>query len=145
MRFLLIALLYLGACANTPEPSGEASARQAFEDMRTSIREVLQDSSQEEALILGLIDQFEADFWQLREVSRLRRERFRSLNADYNSTREDFEVFYATHDKQVVQSHEQFRQSRRALRDALTEEEWSALSAASNRYMAALAKSLAAP
>ena len=138
--FLLLPLL--AACGGTP-PTTEELEKQAFDDLRDEVRQVIEDTGRETAVV-GIVDELQVAFTELREIAETRRERIRALNADYDATREQF--LQLTDDFAVERnaSHQRFQEVQAALRVSVTAEEWDSLERTNTRAMASLAKLIAA-
>lgn len=136
----LVSLWLVSACGGSPATPQEIE-RQAFDDMRTEVRGIVEDIERE-ATLVGLVDQLETDYSNLRSLAEARRLKLRALNADYDTTREEFAKFLDEFNGQLERDHKKFRESRRAFIDATTPEELSAIGKSNTKSMARLANSL---
>ena len=106
IRRLLSAILFatvacaLAGCASKDDVSPADVEKQAFEDLRTEIRAVIDDPAREGEAIT-LVDELSEDLNTLRETIAKRRQRVRELNADYDTARADFEAFFDQVDRQI--------------------------------------------
>jgi len=99
MLFAAIAYAFAG-CASKDDVSPADVEKQAFEDLRSEIRAVIDDPAREgEAIVL--VNELSEDLNALRETIAKRRQRVRELNADYDTTRADFETFFDRVDRQI--------------------------------------------
>ena len=137
----LAALAMLFGCSSSPT-SNEDIEKQAFDDMRTEVREVIEDAERE-ASVVALVDTMEAQFVVLREATVNRRKALAELNADYDATREQFAEHLDRYNADLERSQRAFLESHRALIDETTAEEWSALLKSNTKSMSKLAESLA--
>jgi hypothetical protein len=71
-----------------------------------------------------------------------RKSKLRELFADYDAPREEFYKQSAFHDTQIKSNRMRFGESRRALVEATTSDEWSVLSKTESKTTNALANSL---
>jgi len=99
MLFAAIACAFAG-CASKDDVSPADVEKQAFEDLRTEIRAVIDDPAREGEAIT-LVDELSEDLNTLRETIAKRRQRVRELNADYDTARADFEAFFDQVDRQI--------------------------------------------
>ncbi len=93
-RSLLLAVVisFIAGCAGTYKLSPADVEAQAFEDLRNEIREAIDDPARVVKAI-ALVDYLADDLESLRETITTRNQRVRQLNADYETTRADFEDF----------------------------------------------------
>ena len=136
--FSVFALL--AACGGSPEATADIE-RQAFDDMRAEVRAIIEDPQREEAVVT-LVDRLQGHYENLRATAEARRKALRALNADYDATREQFTEFLDRYNAELAGNHKAFRDSHRALVDATTAEEWSALAKSNTKSMSRLAQSL---
>jgi hypothetical protein len=138
---VLIVMLIGGCGGNSQTP--EDIEKQAFDDMRAEVREIIEDPQREEAVV-KLVDRLQEEYSTLRETAETRRKALRALNADYDATREQFVEYLDRYNADLVRSHKAFRDSHRGLVEATTAEEWSELAKSNTKSMGQLAKSLSA-
>ena len=138
--FGLLTIWIIGGCGGSPE-TVEDLEKQAFDDMRTEVREIIEDPRREEAVVT-LVNRMEAEYANLRGKAEARRKALRDLNADYDATREQFVEYLDRYNAELEQSHKAFRVSHRDFVEATTDEEWSALAKSNTKSMGQLAKSL---
>jgi hypothetical protein len=138
----VLIVLLIGGCGGNPQ-TPEDIEKQAFDDMRAEVREIIENPQREEAVV-KLVDRLQEEYSTLRETAETRRKALRALNADYDATREQFVDYLDRYNADLVRSHKAFRDSHRGLVEATTAEEWSALSKSNTKSMGQLAKSLSA-
>jgi len=138
--FAVIAISCAG-CASKDDLSPVEAQRQAFEDLRSEIREVI-DEPARESEALALVDALSEDFHALREKISERRQRARELNADYDSTRADFESFFDRVDEEIKSNKRRVSEKQRALFAVTTPNERSAISKAHTKAMDAAIRSI---
>lgn len=90
---LACIVMIAGGCAGKNDLSPIEMQEQAFEDLRTEIREVI-DSPQRANEIITLVDGLEGELQTLREKILARQTRAKQLNANYDTTRAEFEAFF---------------------------------------------------
>ena len=142
MVFVAIACAFAG-CASKDDVSPMEVEKQAFEDLRSEIRAVIDDPANEREAIT-LVDELSEDLNTLRERISERRQRVRELNADYDTTRADFEAYFDQVDGQIQANKRQVSEKRRALFAILTPDERSAISKAHTKAMAAAIRNIQA-
>ena len=141
--FLVFIAITLAACTSGRQvvTSPEDIQKQAFDDLRTEVRKTVNDSVRQTEVI-ALIDQMQSDFKSMRNSVVKRKSEVRKLFADYDTPHEKFDEQIIFYDTQVKSNRKRFGDSRRALVEATTIEEWTALNKAESKAMSALAKSL---
>ncbi len=122
---LLLALM-LVACGGKDAVAPENVEKEAYEDLRAAIVEVVEDPDRQKE-ILGLVEDYQRDFKKLREAVQMRRMELRHLNADYDATREQFHEFIEKYDAEVITARKTVSESRRAFVESTTPEEWDSL------------------
>jgi len=143
LQYLLpyvVSLWLVSACGGNPA-APEDIEKQAFDDMRAEVQGIV-DNSEREATLVGLVDQLEADYAELRTRTESRRHRIRELNANYDASMEEFEALLAEVDGQLGQSRRKFTESHRSFVEATTPDEWSAIGKSNTKSMAKLAHTL---
>ncbi len=126
MVFAAIACAFAG-CASKDDVSPADVEKQAFEDLRTEIRAVIDDPAREGEAI-ALVDELSEDLNTLRERIAERRRRVRELNADYDTTRADFEAFFNQVDKEIRSNKRQVSEKQREFLAIMTPDERLAIS-----------------
>ncbi len=142
MVFAAIACAFAG-CASKDDVSPADVEKQAFEDLRTEIRAVIDDPAREGEAI-ALVNELSEDLDALREKIAQRRQRVRELNADYDTTRADFEAFFDRVDGQIQSNKRQVSEKRRALFAILTPDERLAISKTHTKARAAAIRNIQA-
>ena len=126
MLFAAVACAFTG-CASKDDVSPADVEKQAFEDLRSEIRAVINDPAREREAI-ALVDELSEDLNTLREKISERRQRVRELNADYDTTRADFEAFFDRVDRQIRWNKRQVSEKHREFLAIMTPDERSAIS-----------------
>ena len=142
LLFAVIVSAIVG-CAGKDDVSPVDVENQAFEDLRSEIREAI-DAPAREAEAIALVDSLVDDLENLREKISARRKRVRQLNADYDTTRADFEAFFDQIDGQIQSNKRQVSERQRAFFAMTTPDERSALSKAHSKAMNAAIRSMQA-
>ena len=142
MVFVAIACAFAG-CASKDAVSPGDVKKQAFEDLRSEIRAVIDDPAREGEAIT-LVDELSEDLNTLREKISERRQRVRELNADYDISRADLEAFFDQVDREIKLNKRQMSEKQRALFAILTPDERSAISKAHTKAMAAAIRNIQA-
>ena len=140
---LLVTVLMLSitACAGKNKASAIDIEREAFDDLRAEIREVIDDPFREmEAL--ALTDELIEALDHLRERVTKRRLRMRELNEDYDTTREEFDAFFDDVEADIHVNRIEAIESERALVAVLTPEERILLEKLHTKAMKASIKSI---
>ena len=117
----------LAGCASKDDVSPADVEKQAFEDLRSEIRAVIDDPAREGEAI-ALVDELSEDLNTLREKIAGRRQRVRELNADYETTSADFEAFFDQVDKEIKSNKQRVSEKQREFLAIMTPDERSAIS-----------------
>ncbi len=142
MLFTAIACAIAG-CGGKDTVAPIEVKKQAFEDLRTEIREVIDDPARE-AEAITLVDALVEDLTTLRERISERSRRVKQLNADYDTPRADFEAFFDQVDMEIQSNKRQVSERQRELFAITTPDERSAISKAHTKAMDAAIKSIQA-
>jgi TolA-binding protein len=129
-------VLLLSACAGKDETVPADVEKQAFDDLRTAVRDAV-DDPQREAEAVRLVDQLERDLADLRRRISERRKTINALNADYDTPREDFEKYLVDVAKQIRLNRQVVSETQKALGKAITDEEGATIAKAHTRAMQA--------
>jgi hypothetical protein len=115
--------------------------KQAFEDLRTDIREAITDPARE-AEAIRLVGVLEGDLAVLRSSVTERKARARELNANYDIPRADFEAFLAEIEAEVQDNRRHVSETHQALLANVTPEERSAIAKTHTKAMNTAIKTL---
>ena len=137
----VILLFVLGGCAGKDDVAPVDVEKQAFEDLRTEIREVI-DNPAREAKAIAQVDALVKELDELRERVADRKKRIRQLNAGYDTSRTEFETFFEKVNMEIRSNRQRVGDSHRALRASTTAEEWSQISKARTKAINSLIRSL---
>jgi hypothetical protein len=132
----IFCALLLSACAGKDDVAPADIEKQAFEDLRTAVRDAV-DDPEREAEVVGLVDQLERDLAALRGRIADRRRTVSALNANYDTSREDFEKYLAGVAKQIRENRQVVSVTQQALGRAITDEEGAAIAKAHTNAMQA--------
>ncbi len=125
MVFAAIACVFAG-CASKDDVSPADVEKQAFEDLRSEIRAVIDDPAREGEAI-ALVNELSEDLDALREKIAQRSQRVRELNADYDTTRAEFEAFFDQVDREIMSNKRQVSEKHREFLAIMTPDERSAI------------------
>jgi len=123
---LAVIISFIAGCAGKYNLSPADAEEQAFEDLRSEIREVIDEPAREKEAI-AMVDALVDDLDNLRQKISARRERVKQLNADYDTTRAEFEAFYDQVDSDIRSNKRRVSEKQRALFAAITSDERSAI------------------
>jgi hypothetical protein len=115
--------------------------KQAFEDLREEIREAIDDPARE-AEAIRLVGVLEEDLAALRSSITSRKTRAKELNANYDTSRSDFESFLAKIEAEVRDNRQQVTKTQQALLANVTIEERSAIAKTHTKAMNAAIKTI---
>jgi len=142
---MLIAVIALSfaACAGKEKISPADVAGQAIEDLRTEIRQAIDDPVRQDEVI-ELVDALADEVSTLRKNVSERKQRVRQLNANYDTPRADFKTFVEQVRQEIQAQQQQVAKQHRALLDITTADEWAAISKSHTKAMKAAIKSMQA-
>ena len=138
--FLIASLVV--ACAKDDVAPVDVE-KQAFEDLRTDLLEVIVDPARQ-AQAITLVGVLEQDLASLRKSIATRKNRAKELNANYETSRKEFEAFLAGIEAEVRDNKQRVAKTHRALFANVTPEERSAIAKAHTKAMNAAIKSIQA-
>ena len=134
VSLLAVIVSVIAGCAGKDDMAPVDIEKQAFEDLRTEIREVIDDPARE-AEAITLLDSLVDDLDNLREKISARKARVRQLNADYDTTRAKFEAFFEQVDEEIRTNKRQVSEQQRALFAIITPDERSAIAKVHTKAM----------
>ena len=117
--------------------------KQAFEDLRTEIRDAVTDPARE-AEAIRLVGVLEEDLAELRATIRARKNRVMELNANYETSRADFDAFLAEVETEIQDNRRQVSATRKAFLANMTPEERSAIAKTRTKAINAAIKTIQA-
>ncbi len=117
--------------------------KQAFEDLRTEIREAITDPARE-AETIRLVGVLEEDLAALRSSITTRKARARELNANYDTPLAEFEAFLAKIEAEVRDNRQRISKTHQAFLANVTPDERSAITKAHTKAMNAAIKTIQA-
>ena len=136
----LAAVSFLVACAKDDVAPVHVE-KQAFEDLRAEIAEVITDPARE-AESIRLVGVLEEDLAALRTNIAARKKRARELNANYYTSRVEFEAFLASVEAEVRDHKQCVSETHRTLLASVTVEERSAINNKHSKAMSAAIKTI---
>ena len=134
-----VILSIAGGCAGKSDLSPLDVQRQAFEDLRTEIREVI-GNPQRSTEAIALVDDLEGELTALREKILARIIRAKQLNANYDTTRAEFDEFFERVNRDIRLNQQRVTKSHRAILAITTPDEWSQIAKVRTKMMSATIK-----
>jgi hypothetical protein len=131
---LCIAIVSLVVACAKDDVAPVDVEKQAFEDLRTEIRDAVSDSAREEETI-RLVGVLEDDLAALRTNIAARKIKVRELNASYDTPRAEFDAALAGIEAEVRDHKIRVSETHRALLTNVTAEERSAIAKAQTKAM----------
>lgn len=129
-----LSCLALAACAGKKDVSPVDKERQAFEDLRSEIRDAVDDPARE-ARALSLVDELVGDLDTLRATITERRTRFRQLNANYDTPRAEFDAYVEQIRRELQSNRSAATNAHRRFVAVLTPDELKQIAKAQSRAM----------
>ncbi|MCZ6498211.1 MAG: hypothetical protein O6765_05755 [Gammaproteobacteria bacterium] len=112
--------------------------KQAFDDLRSEIRIAINDAERETKAIT-LVDELAEELESLRSLKTKSREQGRRLNANYDTTRAEFDVFISASNVEIRLTQQRILEKRVAFIAITTLEEWNQIfNARTNAISAAI-------
>ena len=141
--FIALVALSIAACATTDKEAQtpEDIEQEAFNDLRTEIRETIDDSTRQ-TMVISHVDQLQIEFKSMRSSLMEGKSSVRAIFADYDASRENFDELITLHDATIRSQRKQVGESHRVLVENMTIDEWSALNKSGSKAMNSLLKSL---
>lgn len=137
-----VLLLVIVACAGMKK-SPEDKKKEAFDDFRAKVADVIDDPDREEQAI-ALVTELQESFFDFRDANAKARAEARRLNADYDAARKDFEAFVQESVARVRSEQRDVVDANRQLRTIVTEEEWDAIDKSRSRALTAAVRAIRA-
>lgn len=133
--------LFVTACAGKDDIAPVDVEKQAFEDLKAQIRETIDDPTRE-AEAIRIVGVLENDLESLRSTVRARKDRVRQLNANYDTSRAEFEYFIAEVEADVRENKNRVSSTHRALLAAVSADERSAIRRSHTKAMNAAIRTI---
>ena len=130
------------ACASTKK-SPEDKQKQAFDDFRAKVADVIDDPDREGQAI-ALVTELQESFFDVRDANAEAFAEVRKLNADYDAARADIEAALEQIVARVRSEQRHVVDANRQLRTIVTEEEWDAIDKSRSRALMAAVKAIRA-
>ena len=131
---LCIAIASLVVACAKDEVAPVDVEKQAFEDLRTNIREAITDPARETETI-RLVGVLEENLATLRTNIAARKIKVRALNANFDTTRGEFEALLAEIEAEVRDNRQRVSKTHQALLSNVTPEERSAIAKTHTKAM----------
>ena len=131
---IIVFTVAVAGCGGKDAVAPADVEKQAWEDLRNEVRETVADAERESEVI-ALVNILERDLNALRSVVDERINRARQLNADYDTTRVEFESFLTEISKQAELQRKKVSESHVALVSFTTADEWAQISKTSTKAM----------
>lgn len=129
------------ACAGKEQVNIEEIESRAFEDLRNELREVIVDQARETEAI-GLVNSLQNNLQGLRSSIAERRRRLDQLNADYDASREEFEVFLEGIEEEVFENRQRVGSTHIILLSLLSKDELAEIDKAHSSAMKVIAQNI---
>ena len=136
---IAVASLFVACAKDDVTPVDEE--KQAFEDLRAEIVAAITDPARE-AETIRLVGVLEEDLTILRSSIAERKAAARQLNANYDTTRAEFEAFLARIEAEVRDNRQHVSKTHQALLANVTAEERSAIAKTHTKAMNAAIKTI---
>lgn len=142
LLLLTFGLIFAG-CASKDDVSPVEAEKQAFDDLRSEIRDVIDDQAREDEAIV-LLDSLATELEALRSRVAERKQRIRKLNANYDTPRAEFDAYLLQANQEIQENRRRIGGSRRAFIAIVTPDELSAIRKVRSKAMIAAIKSIQA-
>lgn len=135
----LLAMLFAG-CAGKRDVNPVDVEKQAFDDLRAEIRLAIDDAERETRAI-ELVDVLADELESLRRLKLERQEQGRKLNANYDTTRSEFDAFVNSSNVAIRLNRQRILEKRGAFIATTTPDEWNQIFDARTDAISAAIKS----
>jgi len=133
----LLAILFVG-CAGQGGVNLVDVEKQAFDDLRSEIRIAINDAERETKAI-AVVDELAEELESLRSLKTKSREQGRRLNANYDTTRAEFDALISASNVEIRLTQQRILEKRVAFIAITTLEEWNQIfNARTNAISAAI-------
>jgi len=136
IALLVVAAVVFAGCGGKEAVAPADVETQAFEDLRTEVREAIDDFTRE-AEALAVVDALSKDLVSLRESVSERNRQARKLNANYDTPRADFEALFDQIYTEIRANRQRVTQNHQTLMAITTPEEWAQISKSRTKAMQA--------
>ncbi len=136
-------VFFIAGCGGKDAVAPVDIEAQAWEDLRSEVRETISDPERE-AEAIKLMDVLAEDVNAFREVLTKRHERVRELNSNYDTNRAEFDAFLKQVNTEIQASQQRVSKTHRSFLAVTTPEEWSQLSKARSKAMTVAINSMQA-
>jgi hypothetical protein len=133
---LTMALVVVGCISTGEKASPQDDQAKAFNELKAQLTLVVEDKVRA-GVALKFIDELEVDVKQLLGAISKRKQGFEDLNANYNTTREEFSVFFNAINNNIQLRSKEITTKYRRMQKLLTSAEQKQL----NKYNSNLVKS----
>lgn len=130
------AVLLMVGCAGKDDVAPVDVEKQAFDDLRDQIREVV-ESPEREAEAIRLVNKLEEDLAALRVKVAARKKTFRELNANYDTPRAEIDEYLERVSTEIGEHKQWVSEVHRELMSSLEPDEMSAIAKAHTSAMKA--------
>ena len=136
-----LCAILLGACAGKGDVSPVDVEKQAFDDFRSEVRIAI-DAPERETRAIALVNELADELESLRRKDAQRQEQGKKLNANYDTTRAEFDTFATASNEDIRLSQQRIVEKRKALIEVTTPEEWDQIADARSEAIDAAFKSI---
>jgi len=126
-------------CAGKSDVSPVDVEKQAFEDLRAEIRSAIDDPDRE-TKVIAMVDEMGEELASLRRLKKQRQTQVKKLNANYDTTRAEFDAFIIESNADIRQKQQRILEKRVAFIEITTPEEWAKISDARTEAISAAFK-----
>lgn len=115
--------MLIGGCAGKGDVNPVDVEKQAFDNLRSEIR-IAVDDPERETKAIAVVDELAAELESLRRKTAERHEQAKNLNANYDTTRAEFDAFISASNADIRLSQQRILEKRERLIEVTTPEEW---------------------
>ena len=133
---MIMLVFAVSGCAGKNDLSPIDVENQAFEDFRTEIRNAIDDPERETKAI-AIADGLREELASLRGKKEKRQNEFKTLNANYDTTRAEFDAVIKTTNDEIRMNQKRIFQKRDDFIAITTPEEWIQISEARTEAISA--------
>ena len=121
LMFLL--LISIASCTGKSDVRPESVEDDALSELRAEIRSAISDPERE-ARAIAIVDEFAMELASLKQTKMDRQIRFKKLNANYDTTRAEFDAFVRESNDSIYKNQQRVVKQREAFVAITSSEEW---------------------
>ena len=120
---MLLLLVAIAGCSGKSDVRPESVEDDVLSELRAEIRSAISDPERE-ASAIAIVDEFAMELASLKRAKMDRQIQFRKLNANYDTTRSEFDAFVRESNDSIYMNQQRVVKQREAFVAITSSEEW---------------------